>query len=167
MWRGHSIAALVISGALIVAPGREGIAQTQKFTTPWGHPDLQGVWNNQTPVPFERPKEFASNIRSWLGDSRGRWEGQTLVVETTNFHDRMLFRGATSQLRFVERFTRRDANTIIYELTVTDPMAFTTPWKVENALRKSDAMIYESDCHEGNRAMANILSAARAEESKK
>jgi uncharacterized protein YbaP (TraB family) len=78
----------------------------------------------------------------------------------------MLFRGATSQLCLVERFTRRDANTIIYELTVTDPVVFTRPWKVENALRKSDAMIYESDCHEGNRGLANILSAARAEENK-
>jgi hypothetical protein len=118
-------------------------------------------------IPLDGRPHVGSNIQSWLGDSRGRWEGQTLVVETANFNDRMLFRGATSQLRFVERFTRRDANTIIYELTVTDPLAFTTPWKVENALRKSDAMIYESDCHEGNRALANILSAARAEESKK
>ena len=61
----------------------------------------------------------------------------------------------------------RDASTIIYELTVTDPVAFTRPWEVENALRKSDAMIYESNCHEGNYALANILSAARAEENKK
>jgi hypothetical protein len=79
----------------------------------------------------------------------------------------MLFRGATPQLRLVERFTRRDANTIMYELTVTDPATFTQPWKVENALRRSDAMVYESDCHEGNYALANILRAARTEEKKK
>jgi len=319
--------ALVIIVAGVLASGRAAMAQAQRFTTPWGDPDLQGIWNNQTPVPFERPTELAGkafftreeaaeferthvkrlvdviavadptsvrehgrpdaadeqnlaiwmdeskvsptrrtsliidppdgriphtpegrarwasvpsferdlfgqpnaasgpqdrplierclaagglfepnpfynnyhsilqtpghvvivmeelhehriipldgrphvgpNIRQWLGDSRGRWEGQTLVVETTNFNDRMLFHGATSKLRLVERFTRLDANTIMYRLTVTDPATFTGPWTVENALRRSDAMIYESDCHEGNRGLANILSAARAEEKKK
>jgi hypothetical protein len=118
-------------------------------------------------IPLDGRPHVGATIRGWLGDPRGRWEGQTLVVETTNFNDRILFRGATPQLRLVERFTRRDANTIMYELTVTDPATFTQPWKVENALRKSEAMIYESDCHEGNYALANILRAARAEEEKK
>lgn len=323
MWRRHSIAALVISGALVFAFGHEGVTQAQKFTTPWGDPDLQGTWNNQTPVPLERPKELrdkarftpeeareyekthanrlqgfintveavnacppggkeadcveslavwldtakvarnlrtslivdpedgkipftadgrkrwlatpfgmaeegkeppadrpedrtlvercmafgglfepnpfynnyhyilqtpeyvvivmeeghdqriipldgrrhiGSNIRQWLGDSRGRWEGQTLVVATTNYNDRMLFRGATRNLRTVERFTRVAANAIDYEVTFTDPATYVKPWTVQNTLWKSDAMIYESDCHEGNYGLANILSAARAEE---
>lgn len=319
--------ALAIILAWALAPARPALAQAQRFTTPWGDPDLQGTWNNQTPVPFERPKElgekavftpqeaaeferthvkrlvefigavdptavrepgradasdeqnlaiwmdegkvspnrrtsliiepsdgripytsagrarwltvpslereslgqpstadspqdrplierclaagglfepnpFYNNyhyilqtpdhvvivmeelhehriipldrrqhigpqIRQWLGDSRGHWEGQTLVVETTNFNDRMLFHGATSELRLVERFTRVDVNTIMYRMTVTDQATFTGAWTVENALRKSDAMIYESDCHEGNRGLANILSAARAEEKRK
>jgi len=296
---------LLVALVIIVTPAF-AFAQAQKFTTPWGDPDLQGIWSNQTPVPFERPPELAgkasftkeeaaefertyvkrltelidavdpvnagidqqslavwldkskvgpnrrtslvidppdgkipytpegqrrllaapfeangpedrtiierclaagglfepnpfygnnylivqtpgyvailleemdehriipldgrphagSNIRGWLGDSRGRWDGQTLVVETTNFNDQRRFRGATRQMRLVERFTRLDADTIMYRLTVTDPVAFTRPWTLENALWKSDA-IYESACHEGNRGLANILSAARAEE---
>ena len=86
-------------------------------------------------IPLDGRPHVGSNIRSGLGDSRGRWEGQTCVVESTNFNERLLLRGATSQLRLVERFTRRDASTIIYELTVTDPVAFTRPWEVEGALR--------------------------------
>ena len=305
------IPASAISVTLVLVGGHVGVAQTQRFTTPWGNPDLQGVWSNQTPVPFERPSELAGkafltkeeaaelekthvkrlidsddpvnrgaaeesfsawmdrsrvgpnrrtslvidppdgripftaegrrrwlatpdamedaervadgpddrtliercitagglfkpnpfynnnhlivqapghvaivmenmhehriialdgrahvgrNVRGRLGDSRGRWEGQTLVVETTNFNDQRHFYGATREMRLVERFTRQDANTILYQLTVTDPVAFTQPWTVENALWKLDAMIYESACHEGNYGLANILSAARAEE---
>jgi hypothetical protein len=316
------VAFMVVVVAVVLLLGRVGGAQAQKFTTAWGDPDLQGIWNNQTPVPFERPKELAGkafftreeaieferthtkrlidaanivdpvagcvgneascveslavwldeskvspnrrtslvidppdgripytaegrrrwlsvpsfereilgeptaangpqdrtlierclaagglfepnpfynnyhyiiqtpgyvvivmeelhdhriipldrrphvgfNIRQWLGDSRGRWEEQTLVVETSNFNDRVLFRGATRDLRLVEQFTRINANTIMYRLTVTDPATFTRAWTVENALRRSDAMIYESACHEHNYGLANILSAARAEE---
>ena len=315
----------VIAAALLLALSQVVAAQTKTFMTPWGHPDLQGVWNNQTPVPMERPEEFkskstftpeeakeyerthpnrilailanvdpvdscppgakeadcvesfaiwldstkvarnlrtslivapadgqipysadgrtrwlatpngmsqagelpagrpedrtqtercvafgglfepnpfynnyhyilqtpeyvvivmeeghdqriipldgrphvGSNIRQWLGDSRGYWEGQTLVVETTNYNDRMLYRGATRNLRTVERFTRVDADTIDYRVTFTDPATFTTSWTAENSLWKSNAMIYESGCHEHNYGLANILSAARAEEKKK
>lgn len=312
------LVALVVVVTAAFAFSLVGFAQAQKFTTPWGDPDLQGIWNNQTPVPFERPSALAgkaaftkeeaaeferthvkrlfdviatiepisvsdtdsfglwmdkskvspnrrtsliidppdgkvpytpegrkrwqsvpsferetlgqpsgtdgpqdrtlierclaagglfepnpfynnyhyilqtpgyvvivmeelhdhriipldgrphvgSNIRHWLGDSRGRWEGQTLVVDTTNFNDQQIFRGATRNLRLVERFTRLDADTILYRLTVTDPATFARPWTVENGLWKSDAMIYESDCHEGNYGLANILSAARAAEKK-
>ena len=92
-------------------------------------------------------------------------EGQTLVVETTNFNDQRLFRGATRNMRLVERFTRLDAETILYRLTVTDPATFARPWSVENGLRKSNGL-YEVACHEGNYGLANILSAARAEEKK-
>jgi len=305
------IPASVIGVALVLVGGHIGVAQTQRFTTPWGDPDLQGVWSNQTAVPFERPPELEGkafftkeeaaelekthvkrliesddpvnrgaaeesvsawmdrsrvgpnrrtsrvidppdgripytaegrkrwlstpdameddariadrpddrtliercitagalfkpnpfynnnhlivqapgyvtiimenmhehriialdgrslvgrNIRGWLGDSRGRWEGQTLVVETTNFNDQRHFHGATREMHLVERFTRQDVNTILYQLTVTDPVAFTQPWTVDNALWKLDAMIYESGCHEGNYGLANILSAARADE---
>ena len=118
-------------------------------------------------IPLDGRPHIGTQIRQWLGDSRGRWDGQTLVVETTNFNERMRFHGATAQLRLVERFTRRNANTIIYRATVTDPATFTTPWTIENALHKSDSMIYESNCHEGNYSLANILSAGRAEEKTK
>jgi hypothetical protein len=115
-------------------------------------------------IPLADRRHVGANIRQWLGDSRGRWEGQTLVVETTNFNDQMRFHGATERLRLVERFTRRDVNTIIYEATLTDAATFSRPWKIENALHKSDSMMYESNCHEGNYSLANILSAGRAEE---
>ena len=105
-------------------------------------------------------------MRQESGDSRGHWEGQALVVETTNYNDRMRFRGATENLRTVERFTRVDADTIDYQVTFTDPATFTTSWTVENSLWKSDAMIYEAACHEHNYGLANMLSAARAEERK-
>ena len=102
----------------------------------------------------------------WLGDSRGWWEGQTLVVETTNFNDRKLFRGSTRQLHLVERFTRLDADTIEYRLTVTDPATFARPWTLVNGLRRSDSAIYEVGCHEGNIGLRGILAGARAQEAR-
>jgi hypothetical protein len=115
-------------------------------------------------IPLDGRPHVGAGIRQWLGDSRGRWEGGTLVVETTNFNDKKLFRGATTHLRLVERFTRRDADTIEYRLTVSDPATFETPWTLENALRKADGVLYEVACHEGNYGLAGILSGARAEE---
>jgi hypothetical protein len=94
------------------------------------------------PLVDERP-HIGPGIRQWLGDSRGRWEAQTLVVETTNFNDRRLFRGATRHLRLVERFTRLDADTIDYQLSVTDPATFATAWTLENALRKTDNLLFD------------------------
>ena len=123
--------------------------------------------HDQRIIPLDGRPHVGSNIRSWMGDARGRWEGRTLVVETTNYNDRMLFRGATRNLRTVERFTRVAADAIDYQVTFTDPATFSSPWTVENTLWKSNSMIYEGDCHEGNYGLANILSAARAEEKKK
>ena len=117
-------------------------------------------------IPLDRRPHVGSGVRMWLGDSRGWWEGQTLVVETTNFNDKKLFRGATSQLQLVERFTRLDADTIEYRLTVTDPATFTRPWTLVNGLRRSDSGIYEVACHEGNIGLRGILAGARAQEAK-
>ena len=117
-------------------------------------------------IPLDGRPHVGAGIRSWLGDSRGRWDGNTLVVETTNFNDQRLFRGATKDLRMVERFTRLDDDTIAYRVTVTDPATFAAPWTIEHALRKGDGMLYEVACHEGNYGLAGILSAARAEESR-
>jgi hypothetical protein len=118
-------------------------------------------------VPLDGRPPLNPIIGQWLGDSRGRWEGQTLVVETANFNDKRLFRGATRHLRFVERFTRLDADTIRYQLTVSDPATFSAPWTLENALRKADGQMYEVACHEGNYGLTGILSGARAEEKKR
>lgn len=115
-------------------------------------------------IPLDGRPRLGDGVRTWHGDSRGRWEGQTLVVETGNFNDRRLFKGATNQLRLVERFTRRDGDTIDYRLTVIDPATFTQPWTLENALRKSDGAMYEVGCHEGNIGLRGILAGARAQE---
>ena len=115
-------------------------------------------------IPLERRSRLGPGVQMYLGDSRGRWEGQTLVVETTNFNDKKLFRGATRQMRLEERFTRIDADTIEYRLTVTDPATFARPWTIENGLRKADGDLYEVGCHEGNYGMRGILAGARAED---
>ena len=117
-------------------------------------------------IPLDRRPRLNANIRQWLGDSRGWWEGKTLVVETTNFVDRRRFFGSTAALKFVERFTRADNETISYQLTITDPNVFSKPWTLQNSLWRSDEGIFEVACHEGNYGLANILSGARAQEKK-
>jgi hypothetical protein len=118
-------------------------------------------------------------IRMYMGDSRGRWDGDTLVVETTNFTDRVAIgsNGAgypgdpgyhTAGLRLVERFTRTGANTLEYRATVDDPQTWTRPWTLLIPLTRSDEYeVHEYACHEGNYAMRNILSGARADEAAK
>ena len=115
------------------------------------------------PIDASRP-HVGQNIRQWNGDSRGHWEGNTLVVETTNFNDRVRFRNSTSALRVVERFTRVDADTITYTFTVEDPATWTKPWTAEVPMTKTKGPIYEYACHEGNYGLPNILRAARVEE---
>jgi hypothetical protein len=99
-----------------------------------------------------------------MGDSSGHWEGDTLVVDTTNFTDKTNFRGADRNLHLVERFTRTGPDTILYRFTVDDPTAFTKPWTGEIAMVKIPGPLYEYACHEGNYAMSNMLGAARAAE---
>ena len=106
------------------------------------------------------PKDF----RPWMGDSIGRWEGDTLVVETTNFHPEQVFRGASDTLTVIERFTRVDANTLLYTFTIDDPATFTRPWSGEVPFRATADLIYEYACHEGNYALSNILSGERSQE---
>jgi hypothetical protein len=115
-------------------------------------------------IPLDRRPPLGDGIRQWVGDSRGWWDGQTLVVETRNFNDKRLFRGATKDLHLVERFTRVDADTLRYQVTITDPATFTRPWTIENGLRRTGDKLYEVACHEGNYGLANILSGARAQE---
>jgi hypothetical protein len=104
------------------------------------------------------------SVRQWLGDSIGRWEGDTLVVETTNFHPLQVYRGASEHLKLTERFTRTGPDTIHYRFTVEDPTTFTAPWTAELPFHRFDEMIFEYACHEGNYALMNILSGERAME---
>ena len=106
----------------------------------------------------------ASNVRKWMGDSIGRWEGETLVVETTNFTDYESFRGATRDMRVVERFTRVGPDQIHYRFTVEDPQAFTRSFTGELPFHRTAEPIYEYACHEGNYALRGILAGAREQE---
>ena len=115
-------------------------------------------------IPLDGRPHLGPNIRQYLGDSRGHWEGNTLVVDTTNFNDRTNFRGSSETLHVIERFTRVDADTILYEFTVEDPATWARPWKAELPMSKIQGPIYEYACHEGNYDMINNLSAARARE---
>ncbi len=101
------------------------------------------------------------NIRKWNGDSIGRWEGDTLVVDTTNFTDKTRFRGSAENLHVIERFTRVDAKTLLYKFTVDDPTTFTKPWTGEYPWPATSDPIYEYACHEGNYALGDILRGAR------
>jgi len=105
-------------------------------------------------------------IRQWMGDSRGHWEGDTLVVDTTNFTDRTAVRGSSENLHVVERLRRENADTILYSFTVDDPSTWTHSWSAEIPMTKIQGPIFEYACHEGNYGMANNLSGARAEEKK-
>jgi len=115
-------------------------------------------------VPLDGRAHLPPHVRHWLGDPRGRWEGNTLVVDSTNFSDKTAFRGTDRNLHLVERFTRVDADTLHYEFTIDDPTAFTKPWTVSLPFRRFDELIYEYACHEANYAMEGMLKAARMSE---
>jgi hypothetical protein len=115
-------------------------------------------------VPVDGRSHVGSNIRQWMGDGRGRWEGNTLVVETTNFTDKSEFRGTGANLRLVERFTRVGPDAIDYQFTVDDPTVFTRPWTASIPMSALDERIFEYACHEGNYGIHNILAGHREEE---
>ena len=115
-------------------------------------------------VPLDGRAPFRESIRQWSGDSRGHWEGDTLVVETSNFNDERRWRGSTTNMKLVERITRVDANTLEYRYTVIDPDTWTSAWTAALTMQRSDVPMFEYACHEGNYAMFNILSGHRAEE---
>jgi hypothetical protein len=107
------------------------------------------------------------HVRDWMGDSRGRWEGNTLVVDTINFTDKTNFRGSGETLHLVERFTRVNETSLEYEFTADDPSTWARPWTVRIPMTKIDGLIYEFACHEGNaRSLEGIFSATRAGEKK-
>ena len=108
--------------------------------------------------------EPASGVTQWLGESRGHWEGDTLVVDTTNFTSRTRFRGSDENLHLIERFSRSAPDTLLYQFTVDDPTAFTAAWSAEIPMVTSDGSVYEFACHEGNQALPNMLRIARGAE---
>ena len=128
-------------------------------------------------IPLDGRSHVPAGVRQWMGDSRGRWEGDTLVVESANFADKVNGRqelghtqgggtvfGGDANLRLIERFTRVSADAIDYEFTVVDPTVWETPWTASLPMTAIDGPLFEYACHEGNYAMTNILAGARAEE---
>ena len=115
-------------------------------------------------IPLYESPHADQDIRQWAGDSRGHWDGDTLVVDTTNFSDKTSFRGSGANLHLVERFTRVDEHTLLYEFTADDATTWTAPWTAEFPIVKNDALIYEYACHEGNYGMTNLLLGARVQE---
>jgi hypothetical protein len=134
----------------------------QLFQTPGYVVILNEMVHDARIVPLDgRPH---GSIRQWKGDSRGHWEGNTLVVDTTNFKRETSLEGSSVNTHLLERFTRADADTLLYQFTVDDPTTWTRPWTAVIPMSKSQSPIYEYACHEGNYAMPAILAGARAEE---
>ncbi len=120
---------------------------------------LNEMVHNARIIPLDgRPH---GEIRQWSGDSRGRWEGETLVVETRNFLRETSLGGSSQDTYLVERFRRLDPDTVMYEFTVEDPNNFTRPWTATMPLRRTDGPLFEYACHEGNIGMAGIMAGAR------
>ena len=154
-------------------PGGEGsaagvTAEAQIFQSP-GYVTIVTQSNNDIRIiPLDGRKHLPGKIRQWYGDARGRWEGTTLIVETTNFNDRspaQNFQGATDALHVVEKFTRVGPNTLKYEYTMTDPKAWTQPWRVETEMPRVDpSVIFEFACHEQNYGVMNVVKGTQLRE---
>jgi hypothetical protein len=186
---GRKRAAEVTAALRGIAEGPENRNLAERCITR-GAPKLPGGYNNnfqivQTPthvvivqemiheariIPLDGRPHLPPALRSWLGDSRGRWDGDTLVVETTNYHEWSAFnsyyccRGAAKHLRIVERFQRLDANTIDHRFTVEDPTTFTRPFTIAVPMTRIEEQMFEYACHEGNYGMEGILKGARAQD---
>ena len=115
-------------------------------------------------VPLDGRPHLTDDVAQWRGDSRGWWDGDTLVVETTNFSAQSSFRGSNENLHLVERFRRTDLDAILYSFTVTDPTTWTRSWTVSFPMTMTEGPTYEYACHEGNYGLRNILWNARFEE---
>ncbi len=116
------------------------------------------------PIPLTSAPHAPAAVRQWFGDSRGHWDGDTLVVDTTNYKPRSFMSVSSDQLHVVERFTLTDPDTLRYEITINDPGTWTKPWSLMIPLKRSPKPVYEYACHEGNIGMVGILAGARAEE---
>ena len=115
-------------------------------------------------IPLDGSPHLPAGVRQWMGDSRGHWQGDTLVVDTTNLTGKTAFRGADQNLHLVETFTLTDPTTLLYRFTVDDPTAFTAPWTGEIPMVRTAGPLFEYACNEGNQGLRDILSSARADE---
>lgn len=128
------------------------------------HVMILNEMNHDARIVRLNSKHVPATVRSWMGDSIGWWEGDTLVVETTNFTGKTRFRGSTENLKVTERFTRVDAKTLLYRFTVEDPETWVAPWSGEYTWPATNDLMYEYACHEANYALGNILRGARQRE---
>ena len=138
----------------------------QIFQTPDHVVFLMEAFHDARIIPIDGKPHLPESVRQWNGDSRGRWEGDTLVVETTNFSPKSEYQGAAGGLHLTERFTRVAADTLMYRVTLADPTTWETPWTAELPLhdRGSDEALFEFACHEGNVSIVGMLRTARLAE---
>ena len=162
-WEDRSLWERCITRGVPMVPGPYN-NNYQIVQTPGHVAILHEMIHDARVIPLDGRPHLPANVRQWMGDSRGHWEGNTLVVDTTNFTDKTNFRGSGENLHLIERFTRTDRDTILYEFTVDDPATFTKPWTAQAPLVKTEDAIFEYACHEGNYGMLGILAGARAEE---
>jgi hypothetical protein len=162
-WQDRSLWERCITRGLPMIPGPYN-NNYQILQTPGYVVILHEMIHDARIIPLDGQPHIGRNIRQWFGDSRGKWEGDTLVVDTTNFTDKANYRGSTDGLHLIERFTRINADTVRYEFTIDDPTTFTRRWTTSIPMQHTDEQIYEYACHEGNYGMVNLLSGARTQE---
>jgi hypothetical protein len=162
--RGHSERCM--SAALPDHTGFRRIVQSPKQVSIFYDTGQGQGW--QRNIPITTAPHLPANVRQWWGDSRGRWEGNTLVVDVTNFSPKSNYQGSHENLHLIERWTRVDANTVEYAVTVEDPTVWTRPWTWKQELKLQNArenrIFSEPRCHEGNYGMPALLAGARADE---
>jgi hypothetical protein len=124
----------------------------------------QEMVHNARVIPLDGRPHIGAGLRQYIGDYRGRWEGATLVIESTNFGEKTPFRGSTTALKVTERITPVDADTLLYRATVEDSNTWAQSWTIEYPIVRTLEPMYEYACHEGNYGVANILRAARVAE---
>jgi hypothetical protein len=162
-WQDRSLWERCITRGLPIIPGPYN-NNYQILQTPGYVVILHEMIHDARIIPLGGQPHLGKHIRQWFGDSRGKWEGDTLVVDTTNFTDKWSYRGSTEGLHLIERFTRINADTVRYEFTIDDPATFTKRWTASIPMQQTDEQIYEYACHEGNYGIVNLLSGARVQE---
>jgi len=137
------------------------IVQGQRFVV-----ILQEMMYEARVIPLDGRPHAPSSVRAYMGDARGHWEGDTLVIDTTNFFGKYDLLGSDENLHLTERLTRTDADTILYEFTADDPTAYTKPWKAQIPMKRTQEQLFKYECHEGNYTMEGVLAGARSAEKK-